>query len=65
MKLILLKSREDLYSTQYRMYWASPSRGTLKMNVDAHLSSDGHWFSGLILRRSGALLELRLDLTRV
>ncbi|MCI59513.1 hypothetical protein A2U01_0080768, partial [Trifolium medium] len=22
------------------------------INVDAHLSSDGHWYSGLILRRS-------------
>lgn len=32
--------------------WSPPSRGILKMNVDAHLSSDGRWFSGLILRRS-------------
>ncbi|MCI18753.1 cytochrome P450, partial [Trifolium medium] len=28
-----------------------PPRGTLKMNVDAHLSGDDRWFSGLILRR--------------
>ncbi|PNY07050.1 60S ribosomal protein l23 [Trifolium pratense] len=26
--------------------------GILKANVDAHLSSDGHWFSGMVLRRS-------------
>jgi ribonuclease HI len=32
--------------------WSPPAKGTLKMNVDAHLSSDGRWFSGLILRRS-------------
>ncbi|PNX93659.1 hypothetical protein L195_g016814 [Trifolium pratense] len=32
--------------------WTPPLRGTLKINVDAHLSSDGHWFVGLILRRS-------------
>ncbi|MCI14023.1 hypothetical protein A2U01_0035149, partial [Trifolium medium] len=32
--------------------WSPPPRGTLKINVDAHLSSDGHWFSRLILRRS-------------
>jgi hypothetical protein len=31
----------------------SPSlRGNRKINVDAHLSSDGHWYSGLLLRRS-------------
>ncbi|MCI13244.1 ribonuclease H protein, partial [Trifolium medium] len=31
--------------------WSPPPRGTLKMNVDAHLSSDGRWFSGLVLRQ--------------
>ncbi|MCI82034.1 hypothetical protein A2U01_0103308, partial [Trifolium medium] len=31
--------------------WSLSPRGTLKMNVDAHLSGDGRWFSGLILRR--------------
>ncbi|PNX67488.1 hypothetical protein L195_g063540, partial [Trifolium pratense] len=24
----------------------------MKINVDAHLSSDGHWLTGLVLRRS-------------
>ncbi|PNX67708.1 60S ribosomal protein l23, partial [Trifolium pratense] len=32
--------------------WSPPLRGTLKINVDAHLSSDGHWSTGLVLRRS-------------
>ncbi|GAU37510.1 hypothetical protein TSUD_275620 [Trifolium subterraneum] len=32
--------------------WSPPLRGTLKINVDAHLSSDGHWFAGLLIRRS-------------
>ncbi|GAU40964.1 hypothetical protein TSUD_187210 [Trifolium subterraneum] len=32
--------------------WSPPLRGKLKINVDAHLSSDGHWFAGLLLRRS-------------
>jgi ribonuclease HI len=32
--------------------WSPPLRDALKINVDAHLSSDGHWFSRLILRRS-------------
>ncbi|PNX96793.1 ribonuclease H, partial [Trifolium pratense] len=32
--------------------WSPPLRGTLKINVDAHLSSDGHWFAGMVLRRS-------------
>ncbi|GAU49901.1 hypothetical protein TSUD_139570 [Trifolium subterraneum] len=32
--------------------WCPPLRGTLKINVDAHLSSDGRWFSGMVLRRS-------------
>ncbi|PNX70540.1 hypothetical protein L195_g057495, partial [Trifolium pratense] len=32
--------------------WTPPPRGTLKINVDAHLSSDGHWFSGMLLRWS-------------
>jgi ribonuclease HI len=32
--------------------WSPPPRGAWKINVDAHLSSDGHWFSGLLLRRS-------------
>ncbi|XP_045791800.1 uncharacterized protein LOC123886537 [Trifolium pratense] len=32
--------------------WSPPPRGTLKNNVDAHLSSDGHWLTGMILRRS-------------
>ncbi|PNY07276.1 cytochrome p450 [Trifolium pratense] len=32
--------------------WSPPLRGILKINVDAHLSSDGHWSTGLVLRRS-------------
>ncbi|GAU15609.1 hypothetical protein TSUD_108680 [Trifolium subterraneum] len=32
--------------------WSPPRRDTLKINVDAHLSSDGRWFTGLVLRRS-------------
>ncbi|CAJ2661746.1 unnamed protein product [Trifolium pratense] len=32
--------------------WSPPPRGTLKINVDAHLSSDGHWLTGMVLRRS-------------
>jgi ribonuclease HI len=32
--------------------WSPPPLGALKINVDAHLSSDGRWFSGLILRRA-------------
>ncbi|CAJ2673653.1 unnamed protein product [Trifolium pratense] len=31
--------------------WSPPLKGTLKINVDAHLSSDGHWSTGLVLRR--------------
>ncbi|GAU49883.1 hypothetical protein TSUD_408220 [Trifolium subterraneum] len=31
--------------------WSPPPRGSLKINVDAHSSGDGHWYSGLILRR--------------
>ncbi|KAK2373667.1 hypothetical protein QL285_074691 [Trifolium repens] len=38
--------------------WSPPHRGIQKINVDAHLSSDGHWFSGLLLRRSdGSTVE--------
>jgi hypothetical protein len=32
--------------------WSPPPRDSLKINVDAHLSGDGRWYSGLILRRS-------------
>ncbi|PNX67651.1 hypothetical protein L195_g055740, partial [Trifolium pratense] len=32
--------------------WSPPLRGILKINVDAHLSSDGHWSTGMVLRRS-------------
>ncbi|PNY14017.1 cytochrome p450 [Trifolium pratense] len=32
--------------------WSPPLRGILEANVDAHQSSDGHWFSGMVLRRS-------------
>jgi ribonuclease HI len=39
-------------SSSHNTSWSPPPRGTLKINVDAHLSSDGHWFSGLLLRRS-------------
>jgi ribonuclease HI len=39
-------------SSSHNNSWSPPPRGTLKINVDAHLSSDGHWFSGLLLRRS-------------
>ncbi|MCI75967.1 hypothetical protein A2U01_0097236, partial [Trifolium medium] len=38
-------------SSGHNKCWSPPPRGSLKINVDAHLSSDGHWFSGLILRR--------------
>jgi ribonuclease HI len=31
--------------------WSPPPRGASKINVDAHWSGDGRWFSGLILRR--------------
>ncbi|PNX84141.1 hypothetical protein L195_g040194, partial [Trifolium pratense] len=30
--------------------WSPPLRDILKINVDAHLSSDGHWSTGLVLR---------------
>jgi hypothetical protein len=36
----------------HNISWSPPPRGIQKINVDAHLSSDGHWFSGLLLRRS-------------
>jgi ribonuclease HI len=36
----------------HNISWSPPPRGTLKMNVDAHLSSDGRSFSGLVLRQS-------------
>ncbi|PNX85350.1 hypothetical protein L195_g041418 [Trifolium pratense] len=36
----------------HNISWSPPLRGTLKINVDAHLSSDGHWSTGLVLRRS-------------
>jgi ribonuclease HI len=32
--------------------WSPPPRDSLKINVDAHRSGDGRWFSGLVLRRS-------------
>jgi hypothetical protein len=32
--------------------WSPPPWGALKANVDAHLSSDGCWFAGIILRRA-------------
>ncbi|CAJ2647191.1 unnamed protein product [Trifolium pratense] len=35
----------------HNISWSPPLRGTLKINVDAHLSSDGHWSTGLVLRR--------------
>jgi ribonuclease HI len=31
--------------------WSPPPQGASKINVDAHRSGDGRWFSGLILRR--------------
>jgi hypothetical protein len=31
--------------------WSSSRRSNRRINVDAHLSSDGHWYSGLLLRR--------------
>jgi hypothetical protein len=32
--------------------WSPPPWGALKVNVDAHLSSDGRWLARLILRRA-------------
>jgi hypothetical protein len=54
-------------SSSHNTSWSPPPRGTLKANVDAHLSSDGHWFSGLLLRRSdgstvGAATRSHFDL---
>ncbi|MCI39497.1 hypothetical protein A2U01_0060729, partial [Trifolium medium] len=31
--------------------WSPPPRNFLKLNVDAHLTDDGHWGFGLLLRR--------------
>ncbi|GAU50081.1 hypothetical protein TSUD_371650 [Trifolium subterraneum] len=31
--------------------WSPPSRDYLKLNVDAHLSNDGHWGLGLVFWR--------------
>ncbi|CAJ2662949.1 unnamed protein product [Trifolium pratense] len=31
--------------------WSPPPKDYLKLNVDAHLSGDGHWGLGLVLRR--------------
>jgi hypothetical protein len=38
-------------SSSHNIRWSPPPRGILKINVDVHLSSDGHWSSGMILRR--------------
>jgi hypothetical protein len=44
--------RSDPTGTSRHNISRSPSlRGNRKINVDAHLSSDGHWHSGLLLRR--------------
>jgi ribonuclease HI len=45
--------------------WSLPPKGTLKLNVDAHLLSDGRWGLGLLLRRDdgstiGAVTRTRL-----
>ncbi|XP_045810802.1 uncharacterized protein LOC123905222 [Trifolium pratense] len=50
--------------------WSPPLRGTLKINVDAHLSSDGHWFAWMVLRRSdgsavGAATRVHKGMTNV
>jgi hypothetical protein len=37
-------------TSNHNISWNPPTRGTLKINVDAHIS-DGRWFSGMILRR--------------
>ncbi|PNX92881.1 ribonuclease H [Trifolium pratense] len=29
--------------------WSPPLRGTLKINVDGHLSGDGHWFTRMVI----------------
>ncbi|KAK2355972.1 Ribonuclease H superfamily protein [Trifolium repens] len=39
-------------SSRHNTSWSPPLRCNRKINVDAHLSSDGHWYSGLLLRRS-------------
>ncbi|GAU47065.1 hypothetical protein TSUD_302670 [Trifolium subterraneum] len=37
-------------SSGHNTSWSPPPRGSLKINVDAHFC-DGHWYSGMILRR--------------
>jgi len=35
----------------YNISWSPPSRGVLKLNMDAHFIRDGRWSVGMILRR--------------
>ncbi|GAU47963.1 hypothetical protein TSUD_280220 [Trifolium subterraneum] len=47
----IVKRNLSTGSSSNNTCWSPPPRGILKINVGAHLSSDGHWFSGLVLRR--------------
>ncbi|KAK2360163.1 ADP-ribosylation factor GTPase-activating protein AGD3 [Trifolium repens] len=38
-------------NTRHNNGWSPPPKGSLKLNVDAHSLSDGHWGLGLVLRR--------------
>jgi hypothetical protein len=38
-------------TSNHNISWNPPSRGVLKINVDAHILHDGRCFSGMILRR--------------
>jgi hypothetical protein len=38
-------------NNRHNICWSPPPNATLKLNVDAHSMSDGHWGYGLVLRR--------------
>jgi ribonuclease HI len=38
-------------NTRHNNGWSPPPKGSLKLNVDAHSLSDGHWGLGLVLRQ--------------
>jgi ribonuclease HI len=49
---------------RHNICWSPPPNATLKLNVDAHSMSDGHWGFGLVLRRAdgscvGAVTRVR------
>jgi ribonuclease HI len=51
-------------NTRHNNGWSPPPKGSLKLNVDAHSLSDGHWGLGLVLRREdgnhvGAATQVR------